>query len=181
MMHFLCFWQKIKDYVVHIAFSRMYLRSVTQNRQRGYDLWFEPTATAIFSNAELKVTNPHFKWGFNISGSAAFPWFHQRRVSHYQKPVLVASGGSPVTSDRPLAYRFPLVLWYTAGLFPRLHFQLWIHKERHQNKWNIFSCKIQCELLFTLNLLVAWFLLIGDDMMPWTKGILRGPFCPLKT
>ena len=57
-----------------------------------------------------KVTNPHFKWGFNISGSAAFPWFRQRRVSHYQKPVLVASGGGSVTSDRPLAYRFPLVL-----------------------------------------------------------------------
>ena len=66
---------------------------------------------------KFKVTNPHFKWGFNYSPSRALCWFRQRRGSQhhcYRQPPLEA-----ILKSFPFQ---PVFLSLIANIFPNCRF-----------------------------------------------------------
>ena len=59
----------------------------------------------------IKVTHPHFKWGFDFSPSRAFCWFRQRRG--FVVPFVLSAFYKGIsTSFHPLTCHFLLVLLY---------------------------------------------------------------------
>ena len=57
---------------------------------------------------DFKVTNPHFKWGFDFSPSRAIYWFRQWRG--FAAPLVLSAFYKGIsTSFHPLAYHFLLV------------------------------------------------------------------------
>lgn len=59
----------------------------------------------------IKVTHPHFKWGFDFSPSRALCWFRQRRG--FAVPFVLSAFYKGIsTSFHPLTCHFLLVLLY---------------------------------------------------------------------
>lgn len=68
-------------------------RQIHQSHYKHYDNFIE-TLSKLEPPLDKQISNPHFKWGSNVSPSRALPWFRLRRG--FAVPfLLAASSGRP--------------------------------------------------------------------------------------